>query len=76
LNAENKNIRDKSVTKGSAQYLHMQECLVYAAVEVLPQAFEGASMFRYGNKTQAFTKICRHLHKSRPSWRSNKHMDS
>ena len=43
--------------KGSVQYLHMQECLVYAAVDVLHQAFEGASMFRYGNKTQAFTKI-------------------
>jgi hypothetical protein len=61
LNAENKNIRGKSVTRGSGQYLHMQECLVYAAVEFSQQAFEGASMFRYGNKTQAFTKISRHL---------------
>jgi len=34
---------------------------VYASVEVSQQAFEGASMFRYGNKTQAFTKIRRHL---------------
>jgi len=61
LNAENKNIRGKSVAKGSVQYLHMQECLVYAAVEVSQQDFEGGSMFRYGNKTQAFTKISRHL---------------
>ena len=36
-----------SVTKGSVQYLHMQECLVYAAVDVSQLAFEGASMFRY-----------------------------
>jgi len=48
-----------SVTKGSVQYLHMQECLVYAAVDVSQQTFERASMFRYGNKTQAFTKIRR-----------------
>jgi len=61
LNAEHKNIRGKSVTKGSCQYLHMQECLVYVAVEVSQQAFERASMFRYGNKTQAFTKIHNHL---------------
>jgi hypothetical protein len=39
----------------------MLECLVYAAVEVSQQDFEGGSMFRYGNKTQAFTKISRHL---------------
>jgi len=39
----------------------MQECLVYAAVEVSQQDFEGGSMFRYSNKTQAFTKISRHL---------------
>ena len=61
LNAENKNIWGKSVTRGSGQYLHMQECLVYAAVEVSQQAFKGASVFRYGNKTQAFTKIHRHF---------------
>jgi len=61
LNAENKNIWGKSVTRGSRQYLHMQECLAYAAVEVSQRAFEGASMFRYGNKTQAFTKIHRHF---------------
>ena len=48
MNAEHKNIRGKSVTRGSVQYLHMQECLVYAAVEDSQQAFEGASMFRYG----------------------------
>jgi len=59
INAENKNDRGKSVTKGSVQYLHMQECLVYVAVDVSQQACEGASMFRYGNKTQAFTKIHR-----------------
>jgi len=39
----------------------MQECLVYAAVEVSQQDFEGGSMFCYGNKTQTFTKISRHL---------------
>ena len=61
LNAENKNIWGKSVTRGSRQCLHMQECLVYAAVEVSQQAFKGASVFRYGNKTQAFTKIHRHF---------------
>jgi hypothetical protein len=44
LNAEHKNIRGKSVTRGSVQYLHMQECLVYAAVEVSQQDFEGGSM--------------------------------
>jgi len=59
VNTKNKNVRGKSITKVSVQYLHMQECLVYAAVDVLQQAFEGASMFHYGNKTQAFTKIRR-----------------
>ena len=59
VNTKNKNVRGKSVTKGSVQYLHMQECLVYVAVDVSHQASEGASMFRYGNKTQAFTKIHR-----------------
>jgi len=61
MNAEHKHIQGKRVTKGGVQYLHMQECLVYAAVEVSQQDFEGGSMFRYGNKTQAFTKISRHL---------------
>ena len=60
VNTKNKNVRGKSITKVSVQYLHMQECLVYAAVDVLQQALEGASMFRYSNKTQAFTKIRRH----------------
>jgi len=34
---------------------------LYADVEVSHQAFEGASIFRYYNKTQTFTKISRHL---------------
>ena len=48
-------------TRKAGRNERMLECLVYAAVEVSQQDFEGGSMFRYGNKTQAFTKISRHL---------------